>query len=121
VVQETFACQFALIPLHYIVRSQEVIYMVHSRRQLAFAGSLQPAGADKSGNHPDDTADTVCIANIGPKERRKRLRFGVITLAVSAVIAAVLIVSGLPAFLRLPLFLPLAAGASGFFQWREKT
>src|SRR5262249_55577747 len=115
------ACRFPAIPLHYTVRSQEAFNMAQSRRQLAFAGSIQPAGADKPGDPLDDAAGTVCIANIGPKERRRRLRFGVITLAVTAVIAVVLIVSGLPAFWRLLLFLPLASGASGFFQWREKT
>ena len=95
--------------------------MISARQHLAFAGSLQPHDIQGPSDHIDDTVGMVCIANIGPKERRRRLRFGVITLAVTAVIATVLVVSDLPAFWRLLLFLPLASGASGFFQWREKT
>jgi len=95
--------------------------MLSVRQHLAFAGSLQPHDIQGSSDPSDDAVGTVCIANIGPKERRKRLRFGVITLAVTAVIAAVLVISPLPALVRVILFLPLASGASGFFQWREKT
>jgi hypothetical protein len=98
-----------------------MIDMAPSRQHFAFAGSNQPSGTNSPSDHLGDSGNTVCIANIGPKERRRRLRFGLITLGVSAVIAAALVISPLPAFLRLVLFLPLAAGASGIFQWREKT
>jgi len=63
----------------------------------------------------------VCIPNISTAERRKRLRFGAITLAVSLVILAVLLASGLSRWWRLPLFLLFASAATGYFQWRDKT
>lgn len=63
----------------------------------------------------------VCIANIGRRERRKRMTFGVTLLVAGAVVAAILV--GLPAdrLWRLVLFLPFWAGAVGVLQAREKT
>jgi UPF0716 family protein affecting phage T7 exclusion len=66
-------------------------------------------------------SETVCIANIGPRERRKRLIFGTVSLALGIVIASVLISRGSPIGWRAGLFLPLMSAALGFFQWREKT
>jgi hypothetical protein len=66
-------------------------------------------------------SETVCIANIGPRERRKRLIFGTVSLALSVVIAAALVLRGVPIGWRVGLFLPLLSAALGFFQWREKT
>jgi len=62
-----------------------------------------------------------CIANIGPQQRRKRLAFGIAALGISVVIAAICVVAGVRPVWRLPLFLPLFAGALGFFQARDKT
>jgi hypothetical protein len=62
-----------------------------------------------------------CIANIGPRERRKRLVFGVLALTLSVVISAVFVLKGVPRIWRLSLFVPLFAGALGFFQSRDRT
>lgn len=61
-----------------------------------------------------DTA-TVCL-NIGPAEKRKRLVFGVLVLAVTLVVLVVFVTSGQPRALRLVLFVPWALGALGVFQ-----
>jgi hypothetical protein len=66
-------------------------------------------------------SNAVCIANIGPRERRRRLTFGIIGLAVSAAAAAGLVVGCVAVPWRLALFLPLMVSALGFFQWREQT
>lgn len=63
----------------------------------------------------------VCIINIGPRERRKRLRFGVISLMVGLGILAALVATGADMRLRLLLFLPFAAAGAGYFQARDKT
>jgi hypothetical protein len=63
----------------------------------------------------------VCIANISPRERRKRLIAGVIQLAVGLIVLGALLATGTDRWWRLvlaPLFL---GAASGFFQWRDKT
>jgi hypothetical protein len=64
---------------------------------------------------------SVCIANIGPRERRKRLMFGITALAVSIVISFLFVFYGVRPLFRLPLFVPLFAGALGFFQARDRT
>jgi hypothetical protein len=62
-----------------------------------------------------------CIANIGPRERRKRLVFGVVALSLSVVISAIFVAQGVRPIWRLSLFVPLFAGALGFFQSRDRT
>lgn len=63
----------------------------------------------------------VCIINIGPKERRKRMTFGVISFVVGLVALVGLEAGGLGRWWRLALFLPFAAAGAGFFQARDKT
>lgn len=63
----------------------------------------------------------VCIANIGPRERKKRMRFGLVLLVAGAGGAAVLIGVDANRLWRLALFLPFWAGAVGVLQAREKT
>jgi hypothetical protein len=67
----------------------------------------------------DYSADRV--ANIGPRECRKRLTFGIAMLSMSMVIAAVLVATGVPRGWRVLLFLPLWAAALGVLQAREST
>lgn len=63
----------------------------------------------------------VCIPNISPKERRKRLMSGLVMLVIGLAVLTVLLVTGISPWWRLILFLPFAGAASGFFQWRDKT
>lgn len=61
------------------------------------------------------------IPNISATERRKRLRFGLITFLLALVVLAALIVLNVSPWWRLALF-PLFAGAAlGYFQSRDKT
>ena len=68
-----------------------------------------------------DTAGDGCIANIGPRERRRRLRLGIAALSASVVIAVVLAATGVHRAWRMVLFFPLWVAALGFFQARDKT
>lgn len=63
----------------------------------------------------------ICIPNIGPRERRKRLVSGLIMLALSLIILIALVAAGVDRWWRLLLFLPLWGGATGLFQARERT
>jgi len=63
----------------------------------------------------------VCISNISPAERRKRLLGGVAGIVIALVILVVLIASGADRLWRLPLFLLFWGAANGYFQWRDKT
>jgi hypothetical protein len=66
-------------------------------------------------------ADETVTANIGPSERQKRLVFGAFALLLSVVISAIFVIEGVRPIWRLTLFVPLFAGALGFFQARDRT
>jgi hypothetical protein len=74
---------------------------------------------DPLGNHQGATE--VCIANISPKERKKRLDFAIRNLIFALSILALLLILDINPLWRLPLFLLFVASASSFFQWRDKT
>lgn len=61
----------------------------------------------------------VCVANLGPRQRRRRLLSGVASLAVAILAAAAL--AGAPAPARALVALPLFGAALGFLQYLEKT
>ena len=66
-------------------------------------------------------ATSVCVPNIGPGERRKRLVFGAVAAVVSVAILAALLASDANRWWRVLLLLPFWACALGFIQVREKT
>lgn len=70
----------------------------------------------------DDTNDqVVCFTNIGPKEQRKRLVFGLVAFTVGIAIAALLIFTGVAPWWRIILFAPFSVAGIGYFQARDKT
>ena len=68
-----------------------------------------------------DAAGEVCIINIGPRQRRRRQRWGIGAFVLSGFLAAYLITAGVPRAVRLILVLPFWVGALGVFQARGKT
>ncbi len=63
----------------------------------------------------------VCIANISPKERKKRLNFGIIQFIFGFVVLAVLLLVDVDKVWRLPLFIVFASAAVSCFQSYDKT
>jgi hypothetical protein len=63
----------------------------------------------------------VCIPNIGPRERRRRLIAGVVMLAAGVGAAAVLHVLGVERWWALALIVPFWGGATSVLQAHEKT
>ena len=63
----------------------------------------------------------LACPNIGPLQRRRRLRMGIAGLAVAIALAVLLAAAQASAMLRALVFLPLLVAGSGFFQYREKT
>ena len=78
-----------------------------------------PEPVSPSGRDSDTTE--VCIPNISPRERLKRLIGGVIPFVIALAVLSWLIAIDANRLWRLPLFLLFMAAASGFFQWRDKT
>lgn len=69
----------------------------------------------------EDETGEVCIANISPLERRKRLMFGIRQLIFTLLVLTVLILLHLNPLWRLSLLFPFWAAAVGYFQARDKT
>ncbi len=69
----------------------------------------------------DQERGEVCIANISPFERRKRLKFAIRQFFVTLAILGVLIVLGLHPLWRLPLFFLFSAATTSYFQVLDKT
>jgi fatty acid desaturase len=67
------------------------------------------------------TAPAGHVANIGARERQKRLAFGIVALLAGVVISGLLVYIRAPLVWRLPLFLLFYVGALGYFQSRDKT
>jgi hypothetical protein len=64
---------------------------------------------------------TMCVVNLGPRQRRIRRIFGVVGLLVAVAAAGALFAFDAPRWSRVALVLPLWISALGFFQAREKT
>lgn len=69
----------------------------------------------------DEEVGEVCIANISPAERKKRMQFGIQQLVITLVILVALMAFGVNHFWRLPLLLLFWAAATGYFQAKDKT
>lgn len=63
----------------------------------------------------------VCLLNIGPKERTKRMRFGAISFGIAVLALAALMMTGASPWWSVLLFLPFAGATTGYFQARRKT
>lgn len=63
----------------------------------------------------------VCIANISPSERKKRLDFAVQQFIIALVVLGALIALELNPLWRLPLLLLFSASTVSYFQARDKT
>lgn len=68
-----------------------------------------------------DSPPLACVPNLGPREQRKRLVFGVAALGASVLVAAMLVLTHVALTWRLLLFVTFFFGALGVFQARDKT
>jgi hypothetical protein len=64
---------------------------------------------------------TVCIPNIGPRERRRRLTVGIAMFAIVVLVVAGLMLADAPRAWRLFVLFPAWVGSIGVFQAKEKT
>ncbi|MBD3380729.1 MAG: hypothetical protein GF404_00890 [candidate division Zixibacteria bacterium] len=65
--------------------------------------------------------EDVKIENIGPKESRRRMFFGLLVFAVTIVILGVMMATDISRWWRLALFIPFSMAALGFIQSTRKT
>ena len=71
--------------------------------------------------HQQQNSEEVCIANISPLERQKRLKFGIQQFIFTLFVLSVLIVFQVNPLWRLSLLFLFWAPAVGYFQARDKT
>lgn len=88
---------------------------------MVFDNSLYFAGSNTPPSKQDEEANEVCIANISPLERQKRLRFGISQFVITLVILGIQLLLDVNPLWRLPLLLLFWAAAVGYFQARDKT
>ena len=69
----------------------------------------------------EEETNEVCIANISPLERQKRLRFGITQFVITLIILGAMLAFGVDRLWRLPLLFLFWASAAGYFQARDKT
>lgn len=69
----------------------------------------------------DEEVGKVCIPNISPKERRKRVRFAVRQLVTTFVVLGVLVWLDVSSLWRLPLFFMFSAATTSYIQALDKT
>jgi hypothetical protein len=69
----------------------------------------------------DQETKEVCIANISPLERQKRLTFGITQFVIALVVLVLILALGVDRLWRLPLLFLFWASAIGYFQARDKT
>ncbi|MBD3218841.1 MAG: hypothetical protein GF310_11220 [candidate division Zixibacteria bacterium] len=63
----------------------------------------------------------MAVENIGPKESRKRLAFGIGMFIITVFLLIITIAIDLSRWWRLFLFIPFMMSTVGFFQYKEKT
>jgi hypothetical protein len=69
----------------------------------------------------ETSGESVVCENIGPRERAKRVRIGVVSLVAGVGLAAALVVTHAAYGWRLTAFVPFLLAGFGFFQAREHT
>ena len=77
--------------------------------------------SNKSASPQDEQIGEVCIANISPKERKKRAQFAIQQLAVALFVLGTLVVLDVDPRWRLLLFFMFSAATTSYIQALDKT
>ena len=88
---------------------------------IVIGSSVHLAGFNTPSSQQDDETGVVCIANISPHERQRRLRFGVTQFVTTLIVLGSLLALDVNPLWRLPLLCMFWAAAVGYFQARDKT
>ena len=88
---------------------------------MLIGSSVYFAGFNVPSSQEDEEVGVVCIANISPLERQKRLRFGVRQFVTILIVLGILLALDVDPLWRLPLLFMFWAVAVGYSQARDKT
>ncbi len=70
---------------------------------------------------PDEEAGEVCIPNISPKERKKRVRFAIQYFIFTLIVLGALVAFDVNPLWHLPLFFMFSAATTSYIQALDKT
>jgi len=90
------------------------------KKIMTINNSVFFAGFDSS-SPQDQEVGEVCIANISPQERKKRMRFGIRQFVTALVILGILIALHVNPLWRLLLFFMFSAATTSYIQALDKT
>ena len=79
------------------------------------------AGSNPSLSPRGNEIGEVCIANISPQERKKRMRFGIRQFVTTLIILGILIALHVNPLWRLLLFFMFSAASTSYIQALDKT
>ena len=79
------------------------------------------AGSNPSSSPSENEIGEVCIANISPQERKKRMRFGIQQFVTALIILGILIALDVNPLWRLLLFFMFSAATTSYIQALDKT
>ena len=79
------------------------------------------AGSNPSSSPRENEIGEVCIANISPQERKKRMRFGIQQFVTALIILGILIALDVNPLWRLLLFFMFSAATTSYIQALDKT
>ncbi|MCI0551393.1 MAG: hypothetical protein L0287_10585 [Anaerolineae bacterium] len=80
------------------------------------------AGSDfNPSSHEDEEGGQVCIPNISPKERKKRVQFAIRYFLFTLVVLGALLAFDVNPLWRLPLFFMFSAATTSYIQALDKT
>jgi hypothetical protein len=83
--------------------------------------SVYLSGFNANPSSQVEETEEVCVANISPIERQKRLRFGITQFVITLAVLGLMLAFGVDRLWRLPLLFLFWASAVGYFQARDKT
>ena len=88
---------------------------------MTITDKLYFSNLNTSDDPQNDQMGEVCIANISPKERQLRMRFGIAQMVFGVVVLVILVALNVDPLWRLPLVFVFGAAAAGYFQAKDKT
>ena len=86
------------------------------RTSVCFSGSDHGSSSQQ-----DETIGEVCIANISPQERKKRVEFAKRQLLTTLFVLVALVLLDVNPLWRLPLFFMFSAATTSYIQALDKT
>ena len=102
--------------LHWLIRLRWLLSKMLINNPAYFADPNFNSSSDKN-----QGLGEVCIPNISPKERKKRVQFAISYFVFTLIVLGVLVALDVNPLWRLPLFFMFSAATTSYIQALDKT